>query len=372
MNIKTKIVLIGIASLLSQKSFSDSYFNSMLNLANKGSASAQYNLGVMYENGSHVEQNYEKAYYWYLKAAELGDVKAQFSVGLSFEYGDGVEQDDNQAVNWYEIAGSNGCADAQYYAGYAFEKGEGRKKNFNKALEWYKKAIKQGDSASMEALSRMYTKGLGVKADPIVAKMWLNQAKIYEKKNKQSNKDLCVESDFVKRQRMEAEENNQKSSDTSDYSLQTLKSYVLGYLNTFYGLETYIVHVDEKIEMENDNLFWKNEEVRQYEIKTSNYHVNNKENEPKISIEHATLHGRMVNIGHTFSINIQALDKNGKPIQKAANLHPAMYIEGRLIFRDAKQCENYALRAQQYVAEVFKTFPELTLKNAYANCYTTY
>ena len=45
--------------------------------AEQGHAGAQNNLGVMYNNGQGVQQDYESAAYWWGKAAKQGNVKAQ-------------------------------------------------------------------------------------------------------------------------------------------------------------------------------------------------------------------------------------------------------------------------------------------------------
>lgn len=42
-------------------------------LANQGNAQAQYNLGIMYENGQGVRQNYRTAKEWFGKACDNGD-----------------------------------------------------------------------------------------------------------------------------------------------------------------------------------------------------------------------------------------------------------------------------------------------------------
>ena len=41
-----------------------------LPLAKQGNAPAQHNLGVMYDNGQGVPQDYKEAVRWYLKSAE--------------------------------------------------------------------------------------------------------------------------------------------------------------------------------------------------------------------------------------------------------------------------------------------------------------
>lgn len=48
--------------------------------AEQNNAKAQFNLGVMYDEGRYVSQDYKKAYEWYAKAAEQGYTKAQYYV----------------------------------------------------------------------------------------------------------------------------------------------------------------------------------------------------------------------------------------------------------------------------------------------------
>ncbi len=55
-------------------------------LAEQGHASAQFNLGLMYNNGLGVPQDYAEALQWYRKAAEQGHATAQFMWGLVREF----------------------------------------------------------------------------------------------------------------------------------------------------------------------------------------------------------------------------------------------------------------------------------------------
>jgi uncharacterized protein len=50
-------------------------------LADKGDGVAQLNLGVMYEDGEGVPQDYTEAVKWYRRAAEQGIVGAQYNLG---------------------------------------------------------------------------------------------------------------------------------------------------------------------------------------------------------------------------------------------------------------------------------------------------
>jgi tetratricopeptide (TPR) repeat protein len=79
----------------------------------QGDALAQKNLGTMYANGNGVEQDYEEAVKWYLKAAEQGDAGAQNNLGRMYAEGDGVAQDYEEAENWWRKAAEQGNAGAQ-------------------------------------------------------------------------------------------------------------------------------------------------------------------------------------------------------------------------------------------------------------------
>ena len=53
--------------------------------ADQGDANAQYNLGIMYDNGQGVPQDYAAAAAWYRKAADQGDARGQSNLGLMYE-----------------------------------------------------------------------------------------------------------------------------------------------------------------------------------------------------------------------------------------------------------------------------------------------
>ena len=77
-------------------------------LAEKGDASAQYNLGLMYGNGQGVTQDYKEAVRVYLLAAAQGDARAQNNLGFLYGYGQGVIQDNVYSHMWMNIAASRG------------------------------------------------------------------------------------------------------------------------------------------------------------------------------------------------------------------------------------------------------------------------
>ena len=81
--------------------------------ADQGDAYAQTNLGVMYESGQGVEQDFKEALKWYQKAAEQGDASGQTYRGRMYYEGRGVEQDYLTAYALVNIAVSNGDENAK-------------------------------------------------------------------------------------------------------------------------------------------------------------------------------------------------------------------------------------------------------------------
>jgi uncharacterized protein len=69
---------------------------------------AQYNLGVMYDDGQGVPQDYAVAVSWYRKAAEQGDADAQVNLGVLYGMGQGVPQDYVIAHMWFSLAVTGG------------------------------------------------------------------------------------------------------------------------------------------------------------------------------------------------------------------------------------------------------------------------
>ncbi len=75
--------------------------------ANQGDATAQFNLGLMYESGEGVAQDYTQAFFWYRKAADQGDASAQLNLGVMYGRGAGVAQNFVQAHKWCNIAAAH-------------------------------------------------------------------------------------------------------------------------------------------------------------------------------------------------------------------------------------------------------------------------
>ena len=56
-------------------------------MAEQGNAGAETDLGVIYDDGLGVPQDYAQAVVWYHKAADQGDAGAQFNLGFMYAQG---------------------------------------------------------------------------------------------------------------------------------------------------------------------------------------------------------------------------------------------------------------------------------------------
>jgi hypothetical protein len=72
--------------------------------AQSGDANAQFWLGIMYEHGQGVPQDYAQAISWYRKAAEQGYALAQNNLGSMYVKGQGVPQDSIVAYALYNLS----------------------------------------------------------------------------------------------------------------------------------------------------------------------------------------------------------------------------------------------------------------------------
>ena len=59
----------------------DDLFRKLTTLAESGSIAAQYNLGMLYNNGIGRRQDAKFAFKWFEKAAAAGDALASYKVG---------------------------------------------------------------------------------------------------------------------------------------------------------------------------------------------------------------------------------------------------------------------------------------------------
>ena len=133
-----------------------------------------YRIGKMHCYGLGTEQDYEKAFEWFLKSAQEGNKFAQYSLANLYYYGNGVEKDLSQAFLWYRKSSEQGQPYASYAAAQMYNKGEYVAENKETAQRYYKAALSgfleleskdQADDNLFYKIGVMYKNGLGTEAD---------------------------------------------------------------------------------------------------------------------------------------------------------------------------------------------------------------
>ena len=87
-------------------------FKAWMTSAQQGNARAQLGLGVMYDKGQGVPQDYVEGDKWIRLAAQNGQDSAQLIVGAMYSVGQGVPQDYVKAYLWFNLAAVSGDADS--------------------------------------------------------------------------------------------------------------------------------------------------------------------------------------------------------------------------------------------------------------------
>ena len=111
-------MLAGTAAAFQEglKAFDQGKYQAALTLwlpvAERGRASAQFKIAVMFEQGLGVEKSDVEAARWYLKAARSGDVASQLKIGTLYEAGQGLAVDLGSATYWYGEAAKGSANDA--------------------------------------------------------------------------------------------------------------------------------------------------------------------------------------------------------------------------------------------------------------------
>lgn len=140
---------------------------------------AQYWLGQMYEEGKcGVKKNYQRALFWYNKAAEQNNIKALSYLCDLYSSKDNeiVKYNNKTAFAYCEKAAELGYVSSQVDLAYRYYEGKGCEKNLVKAIEWWENAANNGDKWSQNRLGFMYLNGIGVEQDYKKARKWYEKA----------------------------------------------------------------------------------------------------------------------------------------------------------------------------------------------------
>ena len=148
--------------------------------AQRGSISAQYQLGRAYAEGSFgLTSDMEQAVEWYRKAAKWGHEYALERLIRLYSEGRDVPRDMEQVICW-----SRRLAEKREYEAYThfsriaqiYARGDGVPRDMAQAAVWGREAALMGDVDAPIRLARMYADGNGVPRDMGMAILWYHWA----------------------------------------------------------------------------------------------------------------------------------------------------------------------------------------------------
>ncbi len=123
----------------------EEYETDIKHAANQGDAQAQYALALLYEYGSEtIVRDKIKSLQLLRAAAEKEVAGACLYMGLKYEHGNGITQDFEKAICSYLCAARQDWPMAQFFLADFYAQGKGVKQSTLKALAWLGLARDQG------------------------------------------------------------------------------------------------------------------------------------------------------------------------------------------------------------------------------------
>lgn len=156
--------------------------------AKQGQASAQYNLGRMYELGIKLPVNKKEALNWYEKAAKQGFPDAEYRLALALLYGISTEKDETLGRQWLASAAKHG----HQVASNLMKKISGDegllRSGQSVVVDWYLERAIVGDADAALSLGKIYEYGWGAIPDAGEANKWYQKASVLG--SQEANKQL--------------------------------------------------------------------------------------------------------------------------------------------------------------------------------------
>jgi hypothetical protein len=140
--------------------------------AKYGNLKGKFNHANCFHWGWGTKVDHDKAFKLFSELFELGYDGVEFYMGLYYQEGLAVEQDYGQAHHYYLIGAEKDDMYCCNQLGVLYAKGLGVEKNPQKALEYYKKAAELGDDLAYTNVGWMYESGDLGEADMDAAAIW--------------------------------------------------------------------------------------------------------------------------------------------------------------------------------------------------------
>ena len=121
-----------------------------------------FKYGYIYEKGIGIEQNYEKAYYYYTLAAETKYIKSMIKLGDWYKNGIFLSRNIDLAIKWYEKAANEGDIESIEKLIEIYENGIGGRRSDIKAIYYVFKLMDLDALKGKEKLVYYCFKGIGI------------------------------------------------------------------------------------------------------------------------------------------------------------------------------------------------------------------
>jgi hypothetical protein len=149
---KARLLLLSLSAVLalSQPALAADSGTALRAKAEKGNTSAQYQLGIDYQEGLNgFPKDPDQATEWFTRVAKTwagnainGDPQGEYGMGLLYTHGYGVTQDDAKAFALFQKAANQGLSEAQLSVGIAYTAGKGVTRDIEQAYFWLTLASK--------------------------------------------------------------------------------------------------------------------------------------------------------------------------------------------------------------------------------------
>ncbi|XP_029773186.1 protein sel-1 homolog 2 isoform X4 [Suricata suricatta] len=159
-------VSLGQLHLIGRKGLDQDYDKALyyfLKAAKAGSANAMAFIGKMYlEGNAAAPQNNATAFKYFSMAASKGNAIGLHGLGLLYFYGKGVPVNYAEALKYFQKAAEKGWPNAQFQLGFMYYSGSGVWKDYKLAFKYFYLASQSGQPLAIYYLAEMYATGTGV------------------------------------------------------------------------------------------------------------------------------------------------------------------------------------------------------------------
>jgi TPR repeat protein len=152
-------------------------------------AYAQERVADCYHEGSGVDQDFTKAFFWYSKAAPQSQ-EARFSVATLMNAGQGVTKQPLRAFEQIRQLAEEGFSKAQFNMGVYYANGVVVPQDWKKAAYYNAKAAAQGSASAQHRMGIILADGRGMPVDRAQAAVWFRKAA--DQQHPEATHDLAI------------------------------------------------------------------------------------------------------------------------------------------------------------------------------------